>query len=141
MDRKIKFRIWDKGKGGFLKSFDDSYTRLEYLLNTKGEIFEWIESSEAGGDFVEKIKEDLIISQYTGLKDQNGKEIYEGDLVRIKIQIGYEENYTQHEFISRVEYYISSYVFLPLRIILDSGDILKSEVIGNIYENPELLGL
>jgi uncharacterized phage protein (TIGR01671 family) len=73
---------------------------------------------------------------YTGLKDKNGKEIYEGDIVRNK----------RHNFKTVIEYYGASFRCksegLPLSMYID--DLLvdeknQIEVIGNIYENPELL--
>ena len=73
--------------------------------------------------------------KYTGLKDKNGREIYEGDILRLKAKKGYE--YLGDVGVIRMSY--SAYV-----IGTSTGEYLfiyfdEVEIIGNIYENPELL--
>lgn len=72
----------------------------------------------------------VIISQFTGLLDKNGKEIYEGDIVRDGV----------------VEFKFGKWLIvnkrddLKTKILYDAiHDTDKQEIIGNIYENPELL--
>jgi uncharacterized phage protein (TIGR01671 family) len=87
---------------------------------------------------------DLVLMQYTGLKDKNGKEIYEGDIYKSHsnltgkcvVKFGYY-------YAGGRDYYASeAYGFYgePIRDVDDTetleGDM---EIIGNIYENPELL--
>ena len=86
-------------------------------------------------------KEHYTIMQYTGLKDKNGKEIYEGDVVSgFQVAGMADENYV-------VEFMYASFVFKrgdtglrlgpgPEMFTLHNHEI---EVIGNIHENPELL--
>lgn len=76
------------------------------------------------------------LSQYTGLKDKNGKEIYEGDIILIKdnteklIVKWYDGAFVLvNKYDEHFEGYVALYRYMPIEI----------EVIGNIYDNPELL--
>lgn len=92
--------------------------------------------------------EDVILMQSTGLKDKNGVEIFEGDVVSRNsgmpnvVEFGkwiYEEDFGYK--IKNIGFYLnSSYDDDELFQAMDYEDIRKNyEVIGNIYENPELL--
>lgn len=74
------------------------------------------------------------VGQFTGLKDKNGKKIFEGDIVNVTTGIeGYKSTY--HRTIQKVRYTADSgiAVFLPF----DNSDMVEAEVIGNIYDNKE----
>lgn len=80
------------------------------------------------------------LMQYTGLKDRNMKEIYEGDIVKFRFKDDREEF---PDLIGYIEYQTT---FTAFRIMSNQGsfkiditEIKFIDVIGNIYENPELL--
>ena len=85
--------------------------------------------------------EDVILMQSTGLFDRNGKEIFEGDIVQ------FEDCYTETDFLyvntGIVEWSQGSFT-ITNRDSVEMGDLLDGEfldvtIIGNVYENPELL--
>lgn len=83
------------------------------------------------------LAEDLVLMQSTGLKDKNGKEIFEGDVVDYKGRkaiIKWHGSYASfiYRFLDELQERVSEWHPLYLAY-------LKCEVIGNIYENPELL--
>ena len=83
------------------------------------------------------------VGQYTGLTDKNGKKIFEGDI--LKIYEGSEDDgYKIRKVYSYggvlcVDYETSEWDFNALAF-LDSDNVFTFEVIGNIYDNPELVG-
>lgn len=130
--REIKFRVWDKVTKQMFTGF-----HLFGEMTLVGGIHAW-QDEEAEKIGIKRdtlgALNDLIEMQYTGLKDVNGKEIYEGDIV-----------ISQDGEKCRIDFYSGSFnaTYLPPADwdpmepcrYLDE----EFEVIGNIYENPELL--
>jgi uncharacterized phage protein (TIGR01671 family) len=107
--REIKFRAWDK-KG-------------KRMCLVGGIVFEKGQIVEVDADEGDKLT-NFILMQYTGLKDKNNKEIYEGDIVI------YQNAYDDTTAVE-IEYDPSeAYFTVPTRYSADM------EIIGNIYENP-----
>lgn len=135
--REYKFRTWDKNKK-VMSYFE--FTRIEYSLGRAVAITyteDYLDNA-----LEEDNLEDFIIMQSVGLKDKNGKEIYEGDvcLYYNSKPIGeyYGEDSTEWEdieFTGAVEYG-------RLHACFTVGGTRwwdPVEVIGNVYENPTLL--
>lgn len=108
MSREIKFRAWDITNQMWLKRFNANLLNIGDLSNVE-------------------------MNQYTGLKDKNGKEIYEGDIVIL--------NDAEEENRCVVKYKYGSYILIDgdLREDLSNVEDRFLEVIGNIYENKNLL--
>lgn len=125
--REIKYRAWSKVLNDFL-----DITAFEIFKGEINGIFN-------DGDFIGYDKEDIIMMEYTGLKDKNGKEIYEGDIVSLPNEKPFKD------FICVVQFNDGCFdIYNKER---NWRDYLKCwtcnyvpVVIGNIYKNPELLG-
>lgn len=119
--REIKFRVWSKSYKGFIKQ------RMDFM--------------HLSNAIVEPINDgDLIWLQCTGLKDKNGVEIYEGDRVWVK----WNSSGNEMERSGIVKYNAPSFtiemeVYQDGLTSFDFNYFTSIEVIGNIYENEELL--
>ena len=125
--REIKFRAWDKEGGRMV------YLEPYLYLNHKGN-FEYVD-----GPDLETSERDYPVMQFTGLKDKNDKEIYEGDIIKIKPSDGM--NLDLIEEIKWVDQNNWLGKNCPVNGFVNHESIykIKPEIIGNIYENPELL--
>ena len=124
--REIKFRAWLKEKKiiGKVLGIDILHKEI-YFSNENINCYEYTEFK------------DIELMQYTGLKDMREKEIYEGDIVKLRANHG----------IGVVKYYDEWGAFVveyikprPLSVLGINYYKEDTEILGNIYENPELLG-
>lgn len=138
--REIKFRVWDN-------HIAEMFYDIGIIDNEL-----WINIDSRGYDMVGDYTEDCFhIMQYTGLKDKNGKEIYEGDILT---STDYPfQNYGSHNYYGVIEWWNELAAFCITKRLAPSSksrgisdgisehleDIERFEIIGNIYENPELL--
>ena len=89
--------------------------------------------------------EPSTVGQYTGLTDKNGKKIFEGDILKIYPDCDYCEDYSistvySYNGVLCVDYRGDDFDSTALGFINDVNDDADFEIIGNIYDNPELVG-
>jgi uncharacterized phage protein (TIGR01671 family) len=132
--REIKFRAWDSEENKMIE-WDDTFFSDMSPVTRWSSYFSFI---------------DMQLMQFTGLKDRNGKEIYEGDILTAPYYPFQDDGkYNYHGVIEWIDELASFYMTKRLansekRGISDGiseqiDDISNFEVIGNIYEIPELL--
>lgn len=129
--RPIKFRAWDKENERWVdhnQHLDESH----------------VTASVRPPSILSFSRDDWDYQQFTGLLDKNGKEIYEGDVVEIidtnglseskKVKVVWNDEMTGYGF-DEAELFDGEY-WMPF-----CQEPYACEVLGNIYENPELLKL
>lgn len=135
--RELKFRAWDDGKMIYEKDIwhlsledNDVYRLAKFFCN---------------------VRNDCKIMQFTGLLDKNGKDIYEGDIVSFgnrmyEVSINFNGYYLQRYKLSNGKFKPSFQYSMSLITKPRKGDrgenggiVEHAEVIGNLYQNPELI--
>jgi uncharacterized phage protein (TIGR01671 family) len=121
MKREIKFRAWDK----LLKKMFNDISFIYIKDSLSYSLYE----NKTGKYFVSQ----CYLMQFIGLKDKNGKEIYEGDIIKAR--------FWDREKRKTFQVYFEDGCFFAKSIEMDAFlyELKNMEVLGNIYENPELL--
>ena len=150
IDKKKKYMFYQKrgyGGGSWIADFYTDFNKYtgcaldsDYVFAHSKQFTGWdfVEKErkreQKGGEHInhDRFPDRFILMQYTGLKDKNGKEIFEGDIVRKNRKNGIIEWNND----------IAGYVWRDSKVSVTA--LLKNtykncKVIGNIYENPELI--
>lgn len=122
--RDIKFRAWDKENKHMTYNIQEMYDG--YCDDTDSGLYGYMSCFTS---FL--YDENFIVMQYTGLKDMNGKEIYEGDIIEYKTIYEWDK-----KLIKRAKIVFENGMFSPPGVIMD---LSRSRIIGNIWEDSELL--
>ena len=128
-----KFRAWDSVEKKFVEHF---------FITDNGLICNMEKPTSGYNSPIPIEKSELILIQSTGLVDKNGKEIFEGDVIAIEVddtETPINAKVSQNSKIGVLMFHVfEDNEDVPMVELLEDNSV-AFEIIGNIYENPELL--
>ena len=140
---RYKFRVFDRQKNKYIETIDDD---LNIALDMSGSLLkvDWSEYDNRSNDLYNESLTDgkprYIIQFCTGLKDRDGKEIYEGDILEYtttrSIKIVVKIEYYNYKL---MVYVLGMGEYWGLLELLDFQEKCTFKIIGNVFETPELL--
>jgi uncharacterized phage protein (TIGR01671 family) len=145
MNREIKFRAWSNNEMVYFHPFWLNFT--DGFWSEKSDVENYRLQADRIADNIGGYNHDdfnrdveFVLMQFTGLKDSAGREIYEGDIVRVDCsEIGGAYN----DGVYKVTYLLPDCAFFLEQLdqlnAIAFNECYQYEVIGNVYENPELL--
>jgi uncharacterized phage protein (TIGR01671 family) len=135
MNREIKFRIWDKQQKKF-------HIDADWGISLQGSFIIGFASHDSWNhDKGYKInltsQDNMVVQQYTGVQDKNKKDVYDGDILRNQLN----GNYCYVRWACDMEYagWSLARPDEPIGNLFLNKHYKNLEVVGNIFENPELL--
>lgn len=145
--RELKLRAWMPKYNRYASGYDTLH--FSHQLNTDGSGEWWVYPADPDDD----PDDTVIVEQYTGLKDKNGKEIYDGDIIVdfdefISVVDGncavISEKTCREKYFDEDDCSLERRTRPLIRVVNDYGYYPEKketqvEVIGNIHENPKLL--
>ena len=139
MTREIKFRCW---YGGKMMIYESIMSYSNFIVTPDGIVLVRGEDGYANGK-----ERNAVLMQFTGLKDKNGKEIYEGDIIEMQEEYSGKGRPSYKKMKGEVFWDTEAACFLvknkdgwqsDIVYPIESG-VNLTEIIGNKWENPELL--
>jgi uncharacterized phage protein (TIGR01671 family) len=128
--RPFKFRIWNRIFKRFIKQDSIAISACGNLFVGEG----WRNDFQKEWNSFKS--NDLIIQQFTGLTDKTGREIYEGDILKFLLEFAFDGGYPSFQEVKWSDK--NGRWILPM-VTIDYFNPSYVEVVGNIFENPELL--
>lgn len=142
-NRVPKFRVWDLRTNNWISynnspwNSEDALRKLEaneFFISGDGKEVLWNEICDSSFTQQGVVGKEVILQQFTGLLDKNGREIFEGDIVNCQLGGGVEI-YQGNIGFSGGAFWLQGKTSFPI-LQTYAGEL---ELVGNIFENPEIL--